>query len=69
MSIIFQVVGAGTLQLNSLKEGEAVHDFVGHLGKATEIEGLKNVCVVGCGVGCAIAPVSYTHLDVYKRQI
>ena len=55
VSIIFQVVGAGTMQLNSLKEGEAVHDFVGPLGKATEIEGLKNVCVVGGGVGCAIA--------------
>ena len=37
------------------REGEAVHDFVGPLGKATEIEGLKNVCVVGGGVGCAIA--------------
>ena len=55
VSIIFQVVGAGTMQLNALKEGEAVHDFVGPLGKATDIEGLKNVCVVGGGVGCAIA--------------
>ena len=55
VSIIFQIVGAGTMQLNALKEGEAVHDFVGPLGKATEIEGLKNVCVVGGGVGCAIA--------------
>ena len=55
VSIIFQVVGAGTMQLNALKEGEAVHDFVGPLGKVTEIEGLKNVCVVGGGVGCAIA--------------
>ena len=55
VAIIFQIVGAGTMQLNSLKEGEEVHDFVGPLGKATEIEGLKNVCVVGGGVGCAIA--------------
>lgn len=55
VAIIFQVVGAGTMQLNSLSEGEYVHDFVGPLGKATEIEGLKNVCVVGGGVGCAIA--------------
>ena len=47
VAIIFQIVGAGTMQLNSLKEGEYVHDFVGPLGKATEIEGLKNVCVVG----------------------
>ena len=55
VAIIFQIVGAGTMQLNSLTEGEYVHDFVGPLGKATEIEGLKNVCVVGGGVGCAIA--------------
>ena len=55
VAIIFQIVGAGTMQLNSLKEGEYVHDFVGPLGNATEIEGLKNVCVVGGGVGCAIA--------------
>ena len=54
MAIIFQIVGAGTMQLNSLKEGEYVHDFVGPLGKATELR-LKNVCVVGGGVGCAIA--------------
>ena len=55
VAIIFQVVGAGTMELNTLREGECVHDFVGPLGKATEIEGLKNVCVVGGGVGCAIA--------------
>ena len=55
VTIIFQVVGAGTMELNTLAEGEYVHDFVGPLGKATEIEGLKKVCVVGGGVGCAIA--------------
>ena len=55
MDIIFQIVGAGTMQLNTLNEGDSLHDFVGPLGKATEIEGLKNVCVVGGGVGCAIA--------------
>ena len=55
VTIIFQVVGGGTMELNSLAEGEYVHDFVGPLGKATEIEGLKKVCVVGGGVGCAIA--------------
>ena len=55
VSIIFQVVGAGTMQLNAVQEGECVHDFVGPLGKPTAIEGLKSVCVVGGGVGCAIA--------------
>ena len=55
VDIIFQIVGAGTMQLNTLNEGESLHDFVGPLGKATGIDGLKNVCVVGGGVGCAIA--------------
>ena len=55
VDIIFQIVGGTTMELNSLEVGQSVHDFVGPLGKATEIEGLKNVCVVGGGVGCAIA--------------
>ena len=38
-----------------MKVGQSVHDFVGPLGRATETEGLKKVCVVGGGVGCAIA--------------
>ena len=53
--IIFQTVGATTDLLATKKEGEDIADFVGPLGKATEIEGLREVCVVGGGVGCAIA--------------
>jgi len=55
VSIIFQIVGATTEKLNHKKEGESIQDFVGPLGKATETEGKKKVCVVGGGVGCAIA--------------
>ncbi|MBQ8084470.1 MAG: sulfide/dihydroorotate dehydrogenase-like FAD/NAD-binding protein [Lachnospiraceae bacterium] len=55
VDIIFQIVGAATEILNSLNENDYVQDFVGPLGKATEIEGLKKVAVVGGGVGCAIA--------------
>ena len=55
VEIIFQIVGGTTMELNSLNVGDSVHDFVGPLGRATEVEGLKNVCVVGGGVGCAIA--------------
>ena len=55
VTIIFQIVGGATETLNSLEEGEFIHDFVGPLGKATEVEGLKKVAVVGGGVGCAIA--------------
>ena len=55
VTVIFQVVGGGTMELGALKEGEFLHDFVGPLGRASELDGLKKVCVVGGGVGCAIA--------------
>jgi ferredoxin/flavodoxin---NADP+ reductase len=55
VSIIVQIVGATTEKLNQLQEGDSLQDFVGPLGKATETEGKKKVCVVGGGVGCAIA--------------
>ena len=55
VTIIFQIVGAATEQLNHKKEGEYIPDFVGPLGRPTHTEGLKKVCVVGGGVGCAIA--------------
>ncbi len=55
VTIIYQIVGAGVMELDSLSEGEFIHDFVGPLGKPTETDGLKKVAVVGGGVGCAIA--------------
>ena len=55
VTIIFQLVGASTIKLGSLKEGEYICDFVGPLGRPTKLEGLKKVCIVGGGVGCAIA--------------
>ena len=55
VTIIFQVVGAATEKLNHKKEGEYLQDFVGPLGRPTHVDGLKKVCVVGGGVGCAIA--------------
>ena len=55
VTVIFQVVGAGTEKLNHLNGGDALSDFVGPLGNATKLDGLKKVAVVGGGVGCAIA--------------
>ena len=51
VSIIFQVVGASTKQLEMKNKGDYIQDFAGPLGRATEVEGLKKVCVVGGGVG------------------
>lgn len=56
VTIIFQKVGLTTELLADLNVGDSILDFVGPLGKPTEIpEGTKRVCVVGGGVGCAIA--------------
>ena len=55
VTIIFQIVGATTMKLNHLEEGDSIHDFVGPLGVASHTEGLKKVAVIGGGVGCAIA--------------
>lgn len=55
VKIIFQIVGATTEKLNHKNEGDFIADFVGPLGVATHTEGIKKVCIVGGGVGCAIA--------------
>ena len=55
VTIIFQKVGFATIALGNLNEGDYIRDFVGPLGRPTEVEGKKRVCVVGGGVGCAIA--------------
>ena len=55
VKIIFQIVGGTTMRLNNKKEGESISDFVGPLGCAAKTEGIKKVCIVGGGVGCAIA--------------
>lgn len=55
VKIIFQIVGSTTAKLNAKREGEYIQDFVGPLGVATHTEGIRNVCIVGGGVGCAIA--------------
>jgi ferredoxin--NADP+ reductase len=55
VKIIFQVVGATTELLNQKQAGDYLQDFVGPLGVPTHTEGIKKVCVVGGGVGCAIA--------------
>lgn len=55
ITIIYQIVGGATMELDSLNQGESLHDFVGPLGVASHVDGLKKVAVVGGGVGCAIA--------------
>ncbi len=55
VKIIFQTVGATTMLLNNKNKGDYIQDFVGPLGCPTRTDGIKKVCIVGGGVGCAIA--------------
>ena len=55
VTVIFQKVGLSTKLLGCLDEGDFIADFVGPLGRPTETAGLRRVCVIGGGVGCAIA--------------
>ena len=55
VKIIFQIVGGTTMLLNAKREGDYIEDFVWPLGCATKTDGIKKVCIVGGGVGCAIA--------------
>ncbi len=64
VSIIFQKVGLSTKMLGEMNEGDYIQDFVGPLGRPTDVEGKKRVCVVGGGVGCAIA---YPSAKAFKE--
>ncbi|MCD6321594.1 MAG: sulfide/dihydroorotate dehydrogenase-like FAD/NAD-binding protein, partial [Clostridiales bacterium] len=55
IKIIFQLVGKTTFHLGSMDAGDSILDFVGPLGRASELEGYKRACVIGGGLGTAIA--------------
>ena len=55
ITIVFQAIGASTIKLSKLNEGEMIAHLTGPLGTATELDGIRNACVIGGGVGCAIA--------------
>ena len=69
VSVIFQKVGFSTCALGALREGDCIRDFVGPLGKPTPVEGKKRVCVVGGGVGCAIALPSAAAFKAAGAQV
>ena len=69
VSIIFQIVGATTYELNQLKIGDSILDFVGPLGNPTDLNNLEKVCIVGGGVGCAIALPIAKYLKNNNKEV
>lgn len=69
VTIIFQAVGRSTKLLAEKNEGDSILDFVGPLGKPTELDGYQRACVIGGGVGCAIAYPSAKALHEKKTHV
>ena len=69
ITIIFQIVGATTLMLSQKKEGEYLSDFAGPLGRPSELDELKKVCVIGGGLGCAIAYPQAKYLHDHNAEV
>jgi ferredoxin--NADP+ reductase len=55
VTIVVQGLGKTTRLLNCLVAGDCVHDVVGPLGRPSEIAHFGTACVIGGGVGAAIA--------------
>lgn len=69
ITIIVQAIGGTTLKLSKLNEGDDVLDLVGPLGRPTELEDVKRVCVIGGGVGTAIAYPSAKYLASHNCEV
>ncbi len=55
IDLIYAAVGRTTMLMDQMEVGDCFADIVGPLGKPTNMEGLKKVCVVGGGTGNALA--------------
>ncbi len=69
VTIIFQMVGLTTNILGSMNVGECLHDFVGPLGRPSELDGLKKVICVGGGVGTAVVYPAVKQLHENGAQV
>ena len=69
VTIIFQEVGKTTKMLGMLNEGDNILDFVGPLGNPSHLDGMKRVCVIGGGLGCAIAYPQAKYLHQHGTQV
>lgn len=69
ITIIFQEVGKTTKLLGTLEVGDSILDFVGPLGNPSHLDGLKRVCVIGGGLGCAIAYPQAKYLHEHGTHV
>ena len=68
VTIIFQAVGLATKKLQQLEAGDAILDFVGPLGRPSDLDGARRAVVIGGGVGNAIAYPSARYCTAYASR-
>ena len=54
ITILVQTVGYSTMILEKLSVGDSICDFVGPLGKPTDLSGFDKILLVGGGIGSAV---------------
>ena len=69
VTVIFQKVGMSTEKLGALRTGDCLQDFVGPLGMASHLDGMKRVAVIGGGLGCAIAYPQAKYLHAAGTEV
>ena len=70
ITLIFQEVGRGTIELGQIEVGEDIPSLAGPLGKPTEIENYGTAVVIGGGIGTAIArPVAQALKNAGNKLI
>ncbi len=69
VTVIYQKVGASTKLLDLKNTGDTLSDFVGPLGKPSELEGIKRACVIGGGLGVAIAYPQAKALNMLGAEV
>ncbi len=69
VTIVFQAIGASTIKLSAKNTGEEIAHFAGPLGVPTHLDGIKKACVIGGGVGCAIALPQAKWLNSHGAEV
>ena len=54
VTVLVQTVGYSTMRLAQMKAGDSLADFVGPLGKPTDLSAYRNILLVGGGIGSAV---------------
>ena len=68
IKILVQTLGYSTLKLSLKEEGDTLQDFVGPLGKPTDLSLYKNILLIGGGIGIAVIFPQASYLNSIDKK-